>query len=136
MSAALKLLRIVQLAMMGSILVYAVAGQIAGPGPRPVNPTLNYGFTTMAVMIVGVIFVVRRTLVLPSAENLASHPDDSLALNHWKTGYLATYVLCEALALSGLVLRFSGFSFQQSLPFYIGGFVLLFFFGPRKPVNA
>src|SRR5437588_129672 len=126
MSAALKLLRIMQLAMMGSILAYAVAGQAASPSPRPVNPGLNYGFTAMAVMIIGVIFVVRRTLVLPSAENLAAHPEDSLALNHWKAGYLATYVLCEALAVFGLVLRLSGFSFQQSLPFYIGGFVLLF----------
>lgn len=136
MSTALKSLRIVQLGMMGSIVAYAVAGQIAGPAPRAINPTLNYAFTTLAVLIVGVIFVVRRTLVLPSADNLAAHPDDSLALNHWKTGYQATYVLCEALALFGLVLRFSGGNVQQSLPFYIGGFVLLFFFGPRKPVSA
>jgi hypothetical protein len=26
-----------------------------------------------------------------------------------------------------------GFGFQQSVPFYLGGFVLLFFFGPREP---
>jgi hypothetical protein len=26
-----------------------------------------------------------------------------------------------------------GFGFQQSVPFYLGGFVLLFFFGPRQP---
>jgi hypothetical protein len=80
--------------------------------------------------------VVRRTLVLRSAESLASHPDDSLTLNHWKSGYIATYALCEALALFGLVLRFTGCRFEQSLPFYIGGFVLLFFFGPRQPVEA
>jgi hypothetical protein len=62
------------------------------------------------------IFVVRRTLVLRSAESLASRPDDPLTLSHWKTGYLATYGLCEALALSGIVLRFLGFNFQQSVP--------------------
>lgn len=136
MSAALKSLRIVQLAMLASIVAYGIAGQIVGPGPRAVNPALNYGFTTMAIMIVGVIFVVRRTLVLPAADNLAAHPDDSLALNHWKAGYLATYVLCEVLALFGLVLRISGGNLQQSLPFYIGGFVLLFFFAPRPPGNS
>jgi hypothetical protein len=84
----------------------------------------------------GGIFVVRRTLVLRSAESLASHPDDSLTLNHWKSGYIATYALCEALALFGLVLRFTGSDFQQSLPYYIGGFVLLFFFGPQEPAHA
>jgi len=35
--------------------------------------------------------------------------------------------------LFGLILRFMGFGFQQSVPFYLGGFVLLFFFGPREP---
>jgi hypothetical protein len=97
---------------------------------------LSYAFTTAAVAIVGAIFVVRRTLVLRSAQNLASHPDDPLTLNHWKSGYIATYALCEVLALFGLVLRFTGSNFQQSLPYYIGGFVLLWFFAPREPAHA
>jgi hypothetical protein len=49
---------------------------------------------------------------------------------------VATYALCEGPALFGLILRFMGCNFQQSLPFYMGGFVLLFFFGPREPVIA
>jgi len=97
---------------------------------------LSYVFTTAAVAIVGAIFVVRRTLVLRSAESLVSDPDDPITLNHWKSGYIATYALCEALALFGLILRFTGCNFQQSLPFYLGGFVLLFFFGPQDPVAA
>jgi hypothetical protein len=136
MQGALRTLRTVQWAMLGSILLYAVTGELLGSSARAANPSLSYVFTTVGVAIVGVIFVVRRTLVLRSAESLASHPDDSLTLNHWKSGYIATYALCEALALFGLVLRFTGCTFQQSLPFYIGGFVLLFFFGPRQPVNA
>lgn len=122
--------------MLGSIVLYAVVGELFGSGARAANPSLGYFFTTAGVAIVGIIFVLRRTLVMRSAESLASHPDDSLTLSHWKSGYLATYALCEALALFGLVLRFSGCSFQQSLPFYVGGFALLFFFGPRQPVSA
>lgn len=122
--------------MLGSIVLYAVVGELFGSGARAANPSLGYFFTTAGVAIVGIIFVLRRTLVMRSAESLASHPDDSLTLSHWKSGYLATYALCEALALFGLVLRFSGCSFQQSLPFYVGGFALLFFFGPRLPVSA
>lgn len=136
MRGTIKTLRAVQWAMLGSILLYAVVGEVVGSGARAVDPSLSYVFTTAGVAIVGVIFVVRRTLVLRSAESLAAHPDDSLSLNHWKSGYLATYGLCEALALFGLVLRFMGFNFQQSLPFYIGGFVMLSFFGPREPVSA
>ena len=136
MQGALRTLRTVQWAMLGSILLYAVTGELLGSSARAANPSLSYVFTTVGVAIVGVIFVVRRTLVLRSAESLASHPDDSLTLNHWKSGYIATYALCEALALFGLVLRLMGFNLQQSLLYYIGGFVLLFFFGPREPVSS
>lgn len=136
MRGTIRTLRAVQWTMLGSILLYAVVSEVLSSRARGVDPSLTYFFTTAGVAIVGVIFVVRRTLVLRSAENLASHPDDSLTLGHWKSGYIATYALCETLALFGLILRFMGCSFQQSLPFYIGGFVLLFFFGPREPAVA
>jgi hypothetical protein len=136
MGAAIKTLRLVQFAMLGSIVLYAVVGEVAGPHPRVVDPALAYVFTTIAVAVVGMIFVVRRTLVLRSAESLAAHPDDTLTLNHWRTGYIATYALSEALALLGLVLRFLGDNLQQSLLYYAGGFVLLFFFGPKAPSGS
>ena len=136
MMATIKTLRMVRWIMLGSILLYTALGEVVGSGGRVADPSLSYIITTAGVAIVGVIFVVRRTLVLRSAQNLASHPDDSLTLSHWKGGYIATYALCEALGLFGLVLRFTGFNFQQSVPFYIGGFVLLLFFGPQEPVSS
>jgi hypothetical protein len=132
----MRTLRVVQWTLLGSILLCGVAGEVLAHGSRGVDPSVSYFFSTASVAIVGVIFVVRRTLVLRSAENLAAHPDDGASLSHWKNGYLATYVLCEALALFGLIQRFMGFNLQQSLPYYIGGFVLLFFFGPREPVSS
>jgi hypothetical protein len=122
--------------MLGSILLYAAIGEIIGSRPRGVNPALSYMLSTAAVAIIGMIFVVRRTLVFRSAESLALHPDDPLTLNHWKTGYIATYALCEALGLFGLILRFMGSNFQQSALFYLGGLILLAFFGPRRPVAS
>jgi hypothetical protein len=133
MNKALKLLRTVQLTLLGSIVLYAIVGEVVGPLRASANPTLSYVLTTVGVAVVGMILVVRRTLILRSATTLAGKPEDGLTLNHWKTGYLATYALCETLALFGLILRFVGFGFQQSVPFYVGGFVLLFFFGPRQP---
>ena len=133
MARSLKTLRTVQWSMLLSILLYVAVGEVLGPRIRHVDPALSYFFSTLAVGIVGTIFVVRRTLVLRAASTLATQPDDSISLSQWKTGYLATYALCEALALFGLVLRFRGSELQQSLLFYIGGFVLLFFFRPRQP---
>lgn len=134
MARSLKTLRTVQWSMLLSILLYVAAGEVlVGPRMRHVDPALSYVFSTLAVGIVGTIFVVRRTLVFRAASTLATQPDDSISLSQWKTGYFATYALCEALALFGLVLRFRGSGLQQSLLFYIGGFVLLFFFRPRQP---
>jgi hypothetical protein len=136
MIRAVKTLRAVQWSMLGSILLYAIGGEVLGPRVRGVDSSLSYIFSTLAVGVVGIIFVVRRTLVLRASISLAEHPEDGVSLSHWRTGYVATYVLCEALALFGLVLRFFGCSLQQSALFYLGGFVLLFFFRPRPPASV
>jgi hypothetical protein len=136
MIRALKTLRMVQWAMLASIALYAIVGQIVGPAPHGVDSTLSYLFATLSVAIVGAIFVVRRTLVLRAGESLATQPEDSLSLNHWRTGYIATYVLCESLALFGLILRFRGSPVEASVYYYLGGFILLLFFWPRQPAAA
>ncbi len=136
MLKALQTLRVVQWAMLASIVLYGIAGQVVGPAPRGVDAALSYLFATLSVAIVGTILVVRRTLVLRAAESLATNPEDSLSLNHWKTGFIATYALCEALALFGLVLRLRASPMQASVPYYLGGFVLLLFFRPKPPRQA
>jgi hypothetical protein len=135
MTKALKTLRVVQLSLLASILLYWIVGEVVGPRSRPIDPSLSYLFTTLGVAIVGVIFVVRRTMVLRAGESLATRPEDTLSLKQWRTGYLATDALCEALALFGLILRFLGGPVQQSVPYYLGGFVLLWFFRPKLPAR-
>lgn len=136
MRRTLRTLRTVQWIMLCSIVLCAVVGELLRSRARVSDPSLNYVFTTAGVALVGIIFVVRRTLVFRPAESLAAHPDDGVTLSQWKSGYVSTYALCEALASLGLILRFLGNSFQQSLPYYLGGFVLLFFFGPKSPTPA
>jgi len=136
MIRALKTLRTVQWAMLASIVLYPIIGRVVGPPSRGVDATLSYLFATLSVAIVGAIFVVRRTLVLRAGESLATRPEDSLSLNHWRTGYIATYVLCESLALFGLILRLRGSPVEASVYYYLGGFILLLFFWPRQPAAA
>lgn len=136
MTGALRTLRAVQWTMLGSMVVCAVIGEVLGPRVSAVDPSISYAFSIAAVAMVGVILVVRRTLVLRSAEGLAAHPDDAITLRHWRSNYFATYALCECLALFGVTLRFLGFNFQQSLLFYVGGFVLLLIFGPKEPIRS
>lgn len=135
MIQALKILRMVQWSLLGSIVLYSAVGEKVSPARGSIDPSLTYLFTTLGVAVVGAIFVVRRTLLLRAAESLAAHPEDSLSLNHWKTGYIVTYALCEGLALLGLIERILGGTLQQSMPYYLGGFILLILFWPRPPAK-
>jgi hypothetical protein len=133
MANALNTLRAVQWAMLGSILLYVFAGEFLRPARHALDPSVSYAFATAGVAIVGIIFVVRRTLVFRAEETLATQPEDALSLKQWKTGYLATYAMCESLALFGLAGRFMGSTLQQAVSYYIAGFVLMVFFRPRWP---
>jgi len=133
--SAIKIVRLLQIAMLLSVAMLVVVGEMVGSIPRLSNPTLFYALSLATITIVGVILVVRRTLVLQSATTLASRPNDVPTINRWRAGYIMTYALSEAVAMFGLVLRLIGFSLSQVSSFYIAGFILLLFFGPRRPVQ-
>src|SRR5438445_12022009 len=108
--------------MLLSVLLLVIAGEMVGSIPKFSNPTLFYVLSLATITIVGVILVVRRTLVLQSAVALASRPDDAATLGRWRAGHIMTYALSEAIAIFGLVLRILGFSLSQVASFYIAGF--------------
>lgn len=134
MDSALRLLRLVQIGMLVSIALYVFVGEeVAGRVSVAPNTTMAYAISVVSISIVGVIFVVRRTLVLPSEVQLREKPDDGALLARWRIGFVCTYALCEALALFGLVLRIVGFTLAQVWPYYVGGFALILLCAPRRP---
>jgi hypothetical protein len=132
MGAALRTVRLIQIAMLVSIGIYAVVGEVAGARLTTDAKTL-YAISFASISLVGAILVVRKTLVLQSEVELKEKPGDPAVVARWKTGYIVTYVLCEALALFGLLLRFMGFTLTSVWPYYVGAFVLLLLFWPRQP---
>ncbi|HYK51576.1 MAG TPA: hypothetical protein VEU94_17780 [Terriglobales bacterium] len=132
MGPAVKTVRLIQIAMLVSVGIYAVVGEVAG-GHLNTDATIIYAISFASISVVGAILVVRKTMVLQSETELKAKPDDPVILARWKTGYFVTYALCEALALFGLVLRMLGFSLNQVWPYYAGSFVLLLLFWPRSP---
>lgn len=132
MESATRLVRLVQIAMLVSIAMYVLVGEMIGRTAGP-NSTMFYALSFVSISTVGAIVVVRRTLVLPSEVLLREKPGDSTLLTRWKTGYIATYALCEALALFGLILRLVGFTLADVRSFYLGAFVLLLLCSPRAP---
>ena len=136
MESAVKTVRIIQIAMLVSIAMYVFIGERMAPGPRSASPVLFYAFFLVGMTLVGVILLVRRTLILQSEATLRTGATDVGTLNRWRSGYIVTYALSESLALFGLILRLMGFNLVQVVPFYLVGFILMLFFGPRQPSVA
>ena len=135
MDSAIKVVRLIQVAMLVSVVLFVLIGEVVGSIPKLSDPTLFYALSLATITIVGVILVVRRTLVLQSSTMLAARPNDTATLNRWRTGYIMTYALSESIGLFGLVLRLIGFTLSQVWSFYIAAFILLLFFGPRRPLS-
>ena len=131
---AVRLVRQFQIAMLVSIALYAVAGEmLAGRLAHDPANALFHALSFISISIVGATVVIRRTLVLPSEGLLKERSDDSVAVARWRTGYLFLYALCELLGVFGLILRMSGFTLGNVWGFYLGGFVLLLLYSPRAP---
>jgi len=129
---ALRLVRQVQIALLGSIVLYAVAGEmVAGKLTHDPANTLFHALSFISISLVGATVVVRRTLVLPSEALLKERADDNIAVAQWRTGYLFLYALCEVLGVFGLILRMVGFTLGNVWGFYLGGFLLLLLYSPR-----
>ena len=131
---AVRLGRQFQIAMLVSIALYAVAGEmLAGKLAHDPANALFHALSFISISIVGATVVIRRTLVLPSEGLLKERSDDSVAVARWRTGYLFLYALCELLGVFGLILRMSGFTLGNVWGFYLGGVVLLLLYSPRAP---
>jgi len=134
MDASIRLLRILQVVMLFSILLYVLIGEKAGPPqPRALSQSLIGALSMVSAVTVFVIFIVRRVLVYPAFEALEAEPTAPAPLMRWRAGNIATYSLCQTIALYGLVLRMLGLTLEQAGPFYLAGFLLMLFFGPRRP---
>ena len=134
MGPAVRLVRQIQIAMLVSIALCAVAGERFAQtlAHNPAN-TLFHALSLISISLVGATVVVRRTLVLPSEALLQEKSDDSVTVARWRTGYLALYAMCEMLGVFGLILRMEGFALGHVWGFYLGGFLLLLLYSPRAP---
>jgi hypothetical protein len=133
MDSAVRLVRLAQIAMLVSIALYVVAGEMLKLKVSG-NPAdaLFHALSFISISLVGATLVVRRTLVLPS-EALLLRSEDSLAVKRWQAGHLLLYALCEVLGLFGLILRIDGFTLGNVWGFYLGAFLLLLLYSPRPP---
>jgi hypothetical protein len=130
MVATLKFIQTVRFVLAGAVVMYAFVIFRLPSSAKP-NPTMLRALTVVAVSVAILIFVMRRIQVLPAEAILQGQPQDAKALARLRQGYLVTYALSLSIALYGVVLHFVGFSMSQIAPFFVAGFALIVFLGPK-----
>ena len=75
MAAALRIVRLIQIAMLVSVGIYAVLGEVVG-ARLTTNANTLYAISFASISLVGAMLVVRKTLVLQSEVELRDRPGD------------------------------------------------------------
>lgn len=133
MDSTIKSLQMVRAALLGSVLVYAAIGEFVPHGNEQPLKVLFFAFSGIAITMVLITFVVRRMFIAAAESGMAGPTPDPAILHRWRGGYMVSFAFSEAVALLGFALRLLGFTLSQVAPFYVVGFFLLVFFGPRRP---
>lgn len=115
MVPAIRLVRLIQIAMVVGIGFYVVVGErLARAITRSREDTLFHALSFISISLVGATMVLRRTLVVPAEAALACRPDDDSAAARWKMSYVFLYATCELVGLFGLILRLAGLHWLMS----------------------
>src|SRR5260370_38864574 len=123
---AARLVRQVQIALLVSIALCAMAGEmLAGKLAHDPANALFHALSFISISLVGATVVIRRTLVLPSEASLKERSEDTVAVARWRTGYLFLYALCDLLGVFCLLLRMAGWTVGNACGFSLCVFLLL-----------
>jgi hypothetical protein len=134
-AAAMRVLRVLQAAMLASVVVIAVIGELVGPPERQLGATL-YILSAVALMDAGFVVFVRAAIIPRAEHDLRQNLNDAGLWKQWRTTYVVAYVVAESVALFGLLLRFLGASLGRIIPLYVIAAALIFFSTPRPPESA
>jgi riboflavin transporter FmnP len=119
-------LRVLRIALVVSVFLYARFGEAVHPVPRPVNPFLRAAIYVLAISIIPTTWLQRSREIKRARAGLARQQADIAAVRRrWRVIQLMNLAYFLAIPLYGLLLRFLGGTLLQALPFYITGVLLL-----------
>ena len=78
-------------------------------------------------------FSIRMRYLGTTEETLSSNPEDQVALSRWRSGQIISLVMCQTIALFGLILRLLGGTSLQTIPFYLISTSMMLVWWPRRP---
>lgn len=137
MKSALKKMRLIQWALLLSIVLFALITELLhedrGSSEWNWQHWLLVGYVAYAVFIA---MRFRQRLFKRAVESLRNCQGDDKAARSWQAGNIISFLIAENIGLGGLVIRFvlHGTLWQASL-FYAAGISLLLLWTPRMPTG-
>lgn len=129
--------RIIHIAFLLSVPVFAVVGEFAGgladPGEVENFAVIRLVFFVACATAALIGFQFRARMIPAAIDALRRNPGATDASQRWGSGHIISYALAEAVAACGFALRFLGGTLFESLPFYVVAFGLLLAWMPRRP---
>jgi hypothetical protein len=95
-------------------------------------PNAGKTFFILAVFYILSFFWVRGKRYSPALEAIRSQPEDIHAVRRWMSSWTMLVCMANAQTLFGFAFRMGGKTLQQSLPFYVLGFLLTLWLWPRQ----
>jgi len=134
MDASLKHLRIVHLALLVSLAMYAWMGEWVRKEPKTFDPTFFKTMVILAFVSTAIVLFIRIRVLSAAEERLQPESADVAALQRWRVFHILSFALCESIGLYGIVVRLvAGASFSQAVGFYAGAIGLMLLSTPRRP---
>ncbi len=130
--STVRVVRTLHVALLVPASLYPLIGEKVGPPePRDVKQ-IQAAFFVLAVVTLAAAAFFRWRWMRPPEEGPGLQPEKNDALGRWRIGNIVSFVLCESVALYGLVLRMLGGTLLQSAPFYVASVLLLLAWIPRR----
>jgi hypothetical protein len=134
MPGTLRVLRTIHGALMAAMLLYVYLTEfLLRLKTQPVGTEFYDGIATVALLAAVIAFAIRARMLRPAFAKLRANPNDPDGHRRWRLGSLISDSLALSIVLYGFVLRFTGATSVQAAPFYVGGFVLMLLWWPRRP---
>ncbi len=129
--------RIMHIAFLLSVPVFAVVGEFAGGRTEPSEvqgfALIRLAFFVACATAALIGFQFRARMIPAAIDALRRNPGDADASQRWLSGHIIPYALAEAVAACGFALPFLGGTLYESFPFYAIAFGLLLAWMPRRP---
>jgi len=116
-----------------SIPLYIYAGRLVGASGSLRFPNAEKILVVLGALSLLSFFWFWKKQYLPALDDLRNQPENIRAIQRWRTYWTILACVANSVAVLGLIFWMAGKTLQQSLPFFVAGFLLLLLLWPRTP---